>query len=184
MLIYNYDKETKIFCGESEAFESPEDKGQFLIPAHATTKKIPKYNVNTQYCVFIDGDWVIKNIELTIPPPELTIGELITQKISHICKTKLESDVFTTSVGFGVNISKNLFNVINEFKMILNIINRKNLGTIEILDTNFDSHLVNSEQLNTIILELEDFWYDTYITKNLKIKKVKKAKTKKDLDKI
>lgn len=40
MIIYNYDKESKIYTGSSEATLSPLEKGVYLLPAYSTKTKV------------------------------------------------------------------------------------------------------------------------------------------------
>lgn len=39
MTIFNYDKQTRLFISKTKARENPLDKGKYLIPAFATTKR-------------------------------------------------------------------------------------------------------------------------------------------------
>lgn len=56
MKIYNYHPEKFYFVGESIADEDPLDKGNWLIPAHATVLP-PLANAEGKIVVFVDGQW-------------------------------------------------------------------------------------------------------------------------------
>ncbi len=56
MKIFNYDSNTLEFINEVDAFESPLEPGNFLIPANATDISPPTCGEN-QTCVFNSGKW-------------------------------------------------------------------------------------------------------------------------------
>lgn len=56
MKIYNYDKQTGEYIGESTASENPLEIGEYLIPANATTEA-PIVSQEGFVTVFKDGEW-------------------------------------------------------------------------------------------------------------------------------
>ena len=60
MKIYNYDGNTGIFLGESEARISPLAPKKFLIPAHATVQK-PIHNKAGKVRCFVDNVWIYRD---------------------------------------------------------------------------------------------------------------------------
>lgn len=43
MIAYKYTNDTKIYCGKIDAFESPREKGRFVLPANSTFIEPPEY---------------------------------------------------------------------------------------------------------------------------------------------
>jgi hypothetical protein len=58
MTIYHYDNETGEYTGNSEAKESPLEPGVFLIPANATSVKVPTVPAG-KVAVFDNGAWTL-----------------------------------------------------------------------------------------------------------------------------
>ena len=56
MRIYNYDPKTGEYLGDGLADESPLEPGQFLIPANATSKPVPKTKPG-EAAIFADDNW-------------------------------------------------------------------------------------------------------------------------------
>lgn len=69
MRIYNYDRETGEFTGESLADESPLEPGVWLFPAHSTDTPPPIPGAS-QRSFFIGGEWIQKELEDEIEPVE------------------------------------------------------------------------------------------------------------------
>lgn len=79
MKAYNYN-EIFVYVGESECLLDPlekeiNNKEVYLLPANSTFKPTPEYNALTQYLIWNERDWEIKDIEeekpLTPTPQEL-----------------------------------------------------------------------------------------------------------------
>lgn len=76
MKVYHYDPVTMIFCGESEADESPLEPGVFLIPAHATDQAPPSPSEN-EVVVWGASGWELVTVqENTEPQAPLVPGEI------------------------------------------------------------------------------------------------------------
>jgi len=84
MKIYNYNPTTNIYSGSSEADISPLDPEAFIVPAFATTIEVPEYNIETEYLVFENGQWIVKQFAIPEPQPELTLEQLTQNKIQEI----------------------------------------------------------------------------------------------------
>lgn len=72
MRVFNYHPETGEYLNESQADESPLEKGVFLIPAHATEVPPPAAETGKRR-VFEAGDWTLRDIAL---PPEPAPAEI------------------------------------------------------------------------------------------------------------
>lgn len=86
MKIFNYNPDTLEFISETLADESPLEPGIFLIPAFATNKELPAFNVETQVCKYINNEWVVldKPILEEPVPVEPSAEELKEMRISEI----------------------------------------------------------------------------------------------------
>ncbi len=60
MRVYNYDAITKEYTGFEEALENPVTKGEYLIPANATTIQVSDDYEDGTIPVFTGEDWVLK----------------------------------------------------------------------------------------------------------------------------
>lgn len=58
MKYYSYHKTTGVFLWEDDATPNPEEEGEFLLPAHATTEAPPEIQAN-EVAVFTEGAWSI-----------------------------------------------------------------------------------------------------------------------------
>jgi len=77
MEIYHYHPSTGFYLGRGHADPSPAEPGAFIIPAFATEDPPPGYNVDTQFCRFVDGDWLVNDIpDPPEPVPSPTLEEL------------------------------------------------------------------------------------------------------------
>lgn len=61
MLVYNYHPTYKHYVGEEEAPPSPEEPGEWLIPAHSTTEKPPNTKKG-ELAVWKETRWEIKEL--------------------------------------------------------------------------------------------------------------------------
>lgn len=69
MLVYNYSAITAEYTGSSSADEDPLDKGNWLIPAFATTIEPPIQKEGfARY--FVNGAWEYRELVITNPEPE------------------------------------------------------------------------------------------------------------------
>lgn len=69
MLVYNYSAITAEYTGNSSADEDPLDKGNWLIPAFATTIEPPIQKEGfARY--FVNGAWEYRELVITEPEPE------------------------------------------------------------------------------------------------------------------
>ena len=69
MLVYNYSAITAEYTGTSSADEDPLDKGNWLIPAFATTTEPPIQKEGfARY--FVNGAWEYRELVITTPEPE------------------------------------------------------------------------------------------------------------------
>lgn len=85
-IVYSYHPETKEYIGAAIAYESPLEKGIFMMPANTTTKdpilesgKITKWN---------GEDWILEDIPQEPLPPEPALEEIqqaLIIKIKAVC---------------------------------------------------------------------------------------------------
>ena len=76
MIVYCYDAETMQFTGATDAFESPLEPGQFLIPANSTEIAPPDFDDATHVCEFNGATWEVRAIAETQLPPDPSPGEI------------------------------------------------------------------------------------------------------------
>ena len=83
--IYNYDQETGVYIGFSEADESPLEQDVFLIPANATTLAPPAI-LEGQVARFSNDQWIIETLPVAVPvaPYVPTLDDVKRLKIAEI----------------------------------------------------------------------------------------------------
>ena len=90
--IYNYDK-NGFFTGESDADESPLEKGVFLIPADATEIE-PPATPEGKRARFANGRWTLEDAPTPFAPPEPT-EDLLKSRCKAEAKARLAETDFS-----------------------------------------------------------------------------------------
>jgi len=73
-IVYTYHPETKELIGKDTAYESPLEKGTFMMPANSTIKE-PIFEPG-KITKWVDENWVLEDIPELPLPPEPTLQEI------------------------------------------------------------------------------------------------------------
>ena len=71
-IVYTYHPETKELIGKDTAYESPLEKGTFMMPANSTIKE-PIFEPG-KITKWVDENWVLEDIPELPLPPEPTVN--------------------------------------------------------------------------------------------------------------
>lgn len=118
MRVYNYDAETKEYTGFESAMENPERKGDYLIPANATTVQVSDEYPQNTIPVFNGIEWELK--EDFRGKSVINLEDLTISKVDYIGEIKDGFQIIDAETEQDFILHPECYKVVdNEFKSIV-----------------------------------------------------------------